>query len=213
MRAALYLRVSTEEQTTANQRQVLEELAQRRGWRVERVVDETASGAGDRPLWRRLMTDARHRAFDVVVVWALDRIGRSMHGTIADVVELDRVGVDVVSYSEPWLDMRGPTRTLLIAVFSWVAEQERDRLVERTKAGMERARRQGKRLGPPIRVNRNTLAEASTLVDQGYAVARAARELGLSEATLRRYRAARHKGGGVLGAPDPRQMEIPGARR
>jgi putative DNA-invertase from lambdoid prophage Rac len=212
MRAALYLRVSTEDQTTANQRQVLEELAQRRGWRIERVVEETASGAGDRPLWRRMMLDAKRRMFDVVLVWALDRIGRSMHGTISDVVTLDRLGVDVVSYSEPWLDMRGPTRTLLVAVFSWVAEQERDRLVARTRAGMDRARRQGKRIGAPVRVNRNTLAEASKLVDQGYSVARAARELGLSEPTLRRYRGPRQKGQGVLDAPDPRQMEIPGSR-
>jgi putative DNA-invertase from lambdoid prophage Rac len=211
VRAALYLRVSTEEQTTENQRQVLEELAQRRGWRVERVVDETASGAGDRPLWRRLMVDARRRAFDVVVVWALDRIGRSMHGTIADVVELDRVGVDVVSYSEPWLDMRGPTRTLLVAVFSWVAEQERARLVERTKAGMARAKREGRRAGRP-RTEPAKLACGLRLVEEGATVAAAARIAKVSEPTLRRYvRERRQKEPALDGGRDPRQMVIPGA--
>jgi putative DNA-invertase from lambdoid prophage Rac len=210
MRAALYLRVSTEDQTTANQRQVLEELAQRRGWTVERVVDETASGAGDRPLWRRLMADAKRRAFDVVVVWALDRIGRSMHGTISDVVELDRAGVDVVSYSEPWLDMRGPTRTLLIAVFSWVAEQERQRLIERTKAGMARAKRQGRHPGRP-RADSAKLASAANLVAHGFSYRKAAQARGVSARSLARW--VRQNGATTPLADDPRQTTLIPVRR
>jgi DNA invertase Pin-like site-specific DNA recombinase len=72
-----------------------------------------------------------------------------MVGNLADVLELDRIGVTVVSVRESWLDTGGPVRSLLIAIFSWVAEQERARLIERTKAGLAAARRKGKRLGRP----------------------------------------------------------------
>jgi hypothetical protein len=92
--------------------------------------------------------------FDVLVVWSIDRFGRSMVGNIRTALELDRLGIEVISVREPWLDTRGPVRELLIAIFSWGAEQERRCLVERTHARLERARRQGKRIGrPPAAIN------------------------------------------------------------
>jgi putative DNA-invertase from lambdoid prophage Rac len=72
-------------------------------------------------------------------LWALDRFHRSMLGSVQDVLELDRLGVPILSVREAWLDTSGPVRSLLIAIFGWVAEQERARLIERTKAGLERA--------------------------------------------------------------------------
>jgi DNA invertase Pin-like site-specific DNA recombinase len=96
-----------------------------------------------------MLKDARRGKFQVLVVWALDRFGRSMVGNLRDVLELDRLGVQVVSVRESWLDTGSPVRTLLIAIFSWVAEQERSRLIERTKAGVAAARRRGARLGRP----------------------------------------------------------------
>ncbi|MCP3139907.1 recombinase family protein [Pyxidicoccus sp. QH1ED-7-1] len=85
-----------------------------------------------------------------VVVVALDRLGRSMSGIIATVRELDRVGCAVVSLRESWLDTGGPARELLLAVFGWVAQEERRILVARTVSGLERARRHGTRSGKPI---------------------------------------------------------------
>jgi putative DNA-invertase from lambdoid prophage Rac len=114
------------------------------------IYEETFSGATTaRPEFTRMMDDAHKGRFTTVVVWALDRFGRSMIGNIQTVLELDRLGVRLVSLREPWLDTSGPVRSLLLAIFSWCAEQERLRIVERTKAGMDRARRDGKTIGRP----------------------------------------------------------------
>src|SRR5437899_10500821 len=102
------------------------------------------------------------------------------------VLELDRIGVQVVSVREPWLDTSGPVRSLLIAIFSWCAEQEPLRLIERTRAGLDRARRQGKMLGRP-RTSSVLLHAAADLVARGQPVAAAARTKGVSRAALRRW--------------------------
>jgi DNA invertase Pin-like site-specific DNA recombinase len=107
-----------------------------------------------------------------------------MVGNLQDVLELDRVGVQVVSVRESWLDTGGPVRNLLIAVFSWVAEQERSRLVERTKAGMEHARRRGARIGRPrVRLDEDHLRE---LRAQGLSVRRIAEALKVGASTVQR---------------------------
>jgi DNA invertase Pin-like site-specific DNA recombinase len=149
-RAAIYLRVSSEEQTYENQRPEVERVVSTRGYELVARYEEHASAAKHRDQFERMMSDAHRGMFDVLVVWALDRFGRSMVGNIQAVLELDRRGVQVVSVREPWLDTGGPAvRPLLIAIFGWVAEQERVRLSERTRAGMERARRSGVRIGRP----------------------------------------------------------------
>lgn len=140
-RAAMYLRVSTDEQNTDNQRPELEQLARARNVEVVAPYEEHASAAKARPRFEAMTNDAHRGAFDVLLLWALDRLGRSMVGNLQAVLELDRRGVQVFSVREPWLDTGGPVRPLLVAIFSWVAEQERAQLVARTKAGIERARR------------------------------------------------------------------------
>ena len=148
--AAIYLRVSTDEQTVDNQRPDLERVAAATGLAIVATYEERASAAKRRPSFDRMMTDARRGAFDVLLVWSLDRFGRSMAGNVNDALALDAVGVKIVSVREPWLDTGGPVRDLLLAIFSWVAEQELRRLVERTRAGIERARALGTRSGKPI---------------------------------------------------------------
>ena len=183
-RAALYARVSTGEQTCANQLPDLQQLARTRGLQVVSVYEEQASAAKRRPEFERVMTDAHRGRFDVLIVWSLDRFGRSMVGNLTDVLALDRAGVQVVSALEPWLVMQGPVRPLLVASFSWVAEQERLRLIERTKAGLERTRRQGTKLGRPrVFV---PVGKAEALMRQGSSMRAAARALGVSFATLHR---------------------------
>jgi putative DNA-invertase from lambdoid prophage Rac len=191
-RIAIYMRVSTDDQTTANQAPECEQVAAARGEVTARYV-EIGSAAKRRPAFETMMADARRGRFDTLIVWSLDRFGRSMTGNLADLTELDRFGVAVVSVREAWLDTGGPTRGLLTAIFSWVAEQERTRLIERTRAGMDRARRHGtasgKRIGrPKVRVD---VDEARRLLGEGATQRAAADALGVGLATLQRALARR----------------------
>jgi putative DNA-invertase from lambdoid prophage Rac len=186
-RVATYVRVSSDVQTTANQVPEVEQLAGQRGEVVLRF-EETASAVKKRPAFEAMLKAAKRGAFDVLVIWAIDRFGRNMIGNLNDLLELDRLGVQVVSVRESWLDTAGPTRGLLVAVFSWAAEQERARLIERTKAGMARARRVGTKSGRPIgRVRRRVdVAEARRLMTEGTSQRAAAKALGVPLGTLQR---------------------------
>lgn len=149
-RAALYLRVSTTEQTTENQRPELERIAATRGLSIVKVYEDQISATKKRPGYDAMQKDAHRGKFDVLIIWSLDRLGRSMYGNMNAVVALDQCGIRIVSAREAWLDSGGPTRQLLIAIFSWVAEQERLRIVERTNAGVARARARGVHCGRPF---------------------------------------------------------------
>ncbi len=185
VRCAIYLRHSTDKLKTENQRPDVEQLVRARGYEVVATFEEGASAVKKRPEYERMMKAARRGAFDAVVVWALDRFGRSMTGNLTDVLELDRIGVQVVSVRESWLDTGGPVRNLLIAIFSWVAEQERERLIERTKAGLANARRRGARLGRPrARLDREQILEWR---EQGWSLRKIATTLGVGPNTIRRH--------------------------
>ena len=150
-RAAIYLRVSSLEQTYENQRPDVERIAKARGWPIVARYAEHASASNGqaRPAFESMMKDAHGGAFEVVIVWSLDRFGRSLTGNTAAVLELDRMGVQVVSARETWLDTGSPVRSLLVAIFSWQAEQETAFRSERTIAGMVRARAAGAKIGRP----------------------------------------------------------------
>jgi putative DNA-invertase from lambdoid prophage Rac len=184
-RAALYVRVSTDKQTSENQVAEVRQLAVARGFEPV-IYEEVESAAKARPVLDRMLADVRAGRVQAVAVWALDRLHRSMTGAINTVLELDRLGVPVLSVREGWLDTSGPVRPLLVAIFGWVAEQERTRLIERTKAGLARARRQGKVLGRP-RASQVMLHAARDLVVDGVPVAEAARRKGVARSTLQRF--------------------------
>lgn len=185
--AACYLRVSTSDgrQTVENQRAPLAQLCEQRGWRP-RWYEEQESAAKSRPVFERMLADAHRGELVAVAVVALDRLGRSLPGVMETVAKLDAAKVEVVSLREPWLDMRGPTRGLLVAIVGWVGELERATLIERTKAGLARARRQGVRLGRPP-ASPVLLSSAAELVKRGEPIARAARLKGVKATTLRRF--------------------------
>ena len=184
-KAALYLRVSTDRQTAENQLDDVHRLVVARGFEPV-MYQEVESAVKARPVLDRMMADVRAGRVQAVAVWALDRLHRSMTGAINVVLELDRLGVQVMSVREAWLDTASPVRPLLVAIFGWVAEQERARLIERTKAGLERARRQGKRLGRPP-ASPVLLHAARDLVLEGVPVAEAARRKGVARSTLQRF--------------------------
>jgi DNA invertase Pin-like site-specific DNA recombinase len=202
LRAAIYLRVSTDRQTTDNQKPEVEQLVRARGYEVVTVYEEQASAVKHRPQYERMLKDAKRGAFKVLVVWALDRFGRSMTGNLNDLLELDRQGVEVVSIREPWLDTGGPVRSLLIAIVSWVSEQERARLVLRTKAGIERARRRGTKIGRPrVPVD---VARARELRAEGMSLRAVASVMDIKYATLCRALA-----GDLPGDPKPAPSTAP----
>lgn len=183
-RAAIYLRVSKGEQHTDNQRPDVDRIVEKRGLEVVDVYEDSISAAKRRPEFDRMIKDARRGRFDVLVIWALDRFGRSMVGNLQVVLDLDRRGIETVSVQETWLDTGGPVRELLIAIFSWIAEQERARLIERTNAGLDRAKRKGVRLGRPQ--TRVDVWQAQRLLSGGASLRKVANELGVPLGTLHR---------------------------
>jgi DNA invertase Pin-like site-specific DNA recombinase len=149
MRAAVYARVSTLEQEPENQLEELRRYAAARGWTAVEYVDRGISGAKDkRPALDALVRDAKRRRFDVLVCWRLDRLGRNLRHLILLLDELHAVGVAFVSLAEG-IDATTPAGRLQLHVLGAIAEFERARIAERVRAGLVRARAQGKRLGRP----------------------------------------------------------------
>lgn len=185
-RAAIYVRVSTDKQHAENQLPELRALAERRGFKVVREFEEVESAKKRRPVFESLMKAADAREFDVVLIWALDRLQRSQVGAMMTVHQLDKAGVMIVSARDSWLDTTGPVRQLLVSIFGWVAEQEHARIVERTKLGLAAARARGSKLGRPAVAPGKLALAVEAVRDRGFGAAKAARSAGVGAATLRR---------------------------
>jgi DNA invertase Pin-like site-specific DNA recombinase len=183
---ALYVRVSTKEQTTDNQERELRRWAERLGLKVVAVYADTMSGArNDRAELAKLLTAAHRREFDVLLVWALDRVSREGIGRMVGYVEqLRAAGIRVLSHQEPWLDTDGPVGELVLAIFAWVAKQERERIGERVRAGQTRARAQGVHIGRRPRLVDVEEVRRRRLAGQGWR--RIAKALKVPMTTLRR---------------------------
>ena len=146
----LYARVSTnDQQTLAMQNRAMREYAARRGWTVAMQVREVNSGAAKREARERLLEAARRREIDLVLVWRLDRWGRSVTDLLATLQELEHLGVGFVSLTEA-LDLTTPAGRAMAGLLAIFAEFEREILRERTRAGLAHARENGQRLGRPI---------------------------------------------------------------
>jgi len=152
MRVALYIRVSTDEQTADNQRPALEALARQRGWEIIETYAEQGSAwkNGHQPELKRLLAACRSNRNrpDIVLVWALDRLTRQGPAAILNLIHTFRAyGVKIISYQEGWTEAPGELEELLLVMIGWVAQQESRRRSERTKAGIERARATGAKIG------------------------------------------------------------------
>jgi DNA invertase Pin-like site-specific DNA recombinase len=148
-RAAIYVRVSTVEQETDLQEAELREYCGRRGWESILYRDRGQSGAKqDRPALNALLSDLRKRKIDVILVWSLDRLARSLKQLLTISEECRSLGVDLVSLRQN-IDTTLPAGRLTFSILGAVAEFERELLRERVKAGMAQARRAGKRIGRP----------------------------------------------------------------
>lgn len=186
MRAAIYARVSTRErQDVANQLRQLHQHIAAHGWTpAGEYCDHESGRNAERPEFLRMLEDARRRKFDVLVFWSLDRLSREgALATLEHLQFLTRAGVKWRSYTEQYLDTCGAFKDAVVAILGAMARQERVRLGERTRAGMERARAQGKTLGRP-----RLILDTATLREklQRAPLAAVCAEIGASEATIRR---------------------------
>ena len=186
-RIAIYARVSTANghQNPELQLRELREYAGRREWKiVEEYVDAGVSGSKDsRPALNRMMADACQRRFDAVLVWKLDRYGRSLRHLVNALAELEAFGIAFVSLRDN-LDLSTPSGRLMFQIIGAMAEFERALIQERVKAGLRNARAKGKRLGrPPVFVNANRIAD---LRERGYSWSEVVAETGVSMGTAQR---------------------------
>ena len=146
-RAALYLRVSTIDQHPETQLHDLRQMAAQRGYAIVNEYTDRISGTKvKRPGLDQMMADARRGRFDVVLVWASDRIARSVKHFLEVLDELNRIGVEFVSFREQ-IDTGGPLGRAIVVIIGAIAELERNLIVERVRAGMRRARLDGTRIG------------------------------------------------------------------
>jgi DNA invertase Pin-like site-specific DNA recombinase len=185
LRAGLYARVSTnDQQTLPMQNRALRDYAARRGWIVAMQVREVSSGAVERKAREQLMEAARRREIDVVLVWRLDRWGRSVTDLLATLQQLEHLGVGFVSLTEA-LDLTTPAGRAMAGLLAIFAEFEREILGERTRAGLDAARQNGKRLGRPVTAGLHA-AEIRKLHRAGVAKAEIARRLEIGRTSVRR---------------------------
>ena len=185
LRAGLYARVSTlDQQTLPMQIRALREYAAKRGWIVAEACKEVGSGAVARAMRQRLIDSARRRDIDVVLVWRLDRWGRSVADLVSTLQELTVLGVGFVSVTEA-LDLTTSAGRAMAGLLSVFAEFERDIMRERVRAGLEHARSQGQRLGRPPTAAGNA-GSVRDLFLAGISKSEIARRLGIGRTSVRR---------------------------
>ena len=184
-RVGLYARVSTnDQQTLPMQNRALREHAARRGWTITVQVREVGSGTLKREAREKLLEAARRREIDVVLVWRLDRWGRSVTDLLATLQELEHLGVGFVSLTEA-LDLTTPAGRAMAGLLAIFAEFEREILRERTRAGLAHARQNGKRLGRPATAVAHA-AEIGKLYRAGVSKSEIARRLQIGRTSVRR---------------------------
>jgi putative DNA-invertase from lambdoid prophage Rac len=185
LRAGLYARVSTnDQQTLSMQSRAMREYAARRGWMITLQVREVNSGAVRREAREKVIEAARRREIDVVLVWRLDRWGRSVTDLLATLQELEHLGVGFVSLTEA-LDLTTPAGRAMAGLLAIFAEFEREILRERTRAGLAHARENGQRLGRPATAAVHA-AEVRKLHRAGISKSEIARRLNIGRTSVRR---------------------------
>ncbi|MEM0991116.1 MAG: recombinase family protein [Pseudomonadota bacterium] len=189
-RAAIYARVSTGDQTPENQLLRLREVAARAGFDVVHEYVDTASGANpSRSGMERMLADAARRRFDILLAWDVSRLGRSLTQLVDVFDTLRALGIDLI-LEQQGVDTSTPAGRALMQMSAVFAEFERAMIVERTRAGMERARAMGKRIGRPPAPD-TLVASIRALRSRGMGMDRIARELrcgkGVSQRVCQQY--------------------------
>jgi len=183
-RAALYLRVSTLDQHPETQLYDLQQMAAQRDYQiVEQYTDRISGAKAKRPGLDQMMADARCGRFDVVLVWASDRLARSVKHFLEVLDELNHLNVEFVSFREQ-IDTGGPLGRAIIVIIGVVAELERSLIVERVRAGMRRAKLEGRHIGrKPLDLDHSGILRDRT---QGQSLGQLAKSYHVSRATIHR---------------------------
>jgi DNA invertase Pin-like site-specific DNA recombinase len=183
-RAALYMRVSTLDQHPETQLYDLHEMARQRGYQiVEEYTDRISGAKARRPGLDSMMRDARRGRFDVVLVWASDRIARSVKHFLEILDELNRLNVEFISFREQ-IDTAGPLGRAIVVIIGAVAELERNLIIERVRAGMRRAKLEGRHIGrKPLDLDRAAICRDRC---RGQSLRQIARCHRISTATVQR---------------------------
>jgi len=183
-KAVLYMRVSSLDQHPETQLLDLQQMAAQRGYEVVKQYTDRISGAkARRPGLDELMHDARRGNFDVVLVWASDRIARSVTHFLEVLDELNRLNIEFVSFREQ-IDTGGPLGRAIVVIIGAIAELERNLIIERVRAGMRRAKLEGRPIGrQPLDLDREAIRRDRRL---GQSLGKIAREHGISRATVHR---------------------------
>jgi DNA invertase Pin-like site-specific DNA recombinase len=186
-RAAIYARVSTASQTVENQIAELRDVANRNGWYVAiELTDNGISGSkgrDQRPAFNDLIRRATRREFDIVMVWAIDRLGRSIQQLVEFMNELQWLGIDLYSHQQA-LNTATPAGRMVFSIFSALGEYERELIRERIIAGQRRARSQGIRIGRPSKMNEAVRTSVRLLRDKGMSIREIAKRLEIGVGTV-----------------------------
>jgi DNA invertase Pin-like site-specific DNA recombinase len=186
--AALYARVSTDQQTTENQLKELRAVARRMGWKLDgEFIDHGVSGAkgrDQRPAFDRMLKAATRREFDVIMAWSVDRLGRSLQHLVAFLGDIHASGIDLYLHQQG-LDTSTPSGRMMFQMCGVFAEFERAMIQERVKAGLARARAQGKKLGRPT-VGPSVERAIQKARSKGLGMKKIARQLGVGTGTVQR---------------------------
>jgi DNA invertase Pin-like site-specific DNA recombinase len=189
-RAATYLRVSRDDQTTENQRLVLARVAEHRGWTVVHEYEDASysgiKGRDRRPAFDQMLKDAVRGKFDVLMVWSIDRLGRSVLHVANALAELDGAGVALYSDLQA-IDSTTPMGRAMIQMASVFGEQEWHIIRSRITAGLDRVRQQGKRLGRP-KIAAKTEAAILAHLRAGIGILKVARLVGVGSGTVQRVK-------------------------
>ncbi len=194
-RAALYVRVSTDHQTVENQIAELSTIAERRGWQIVATYQDAgisgAKGRDQRPGLDQMLKDAKRRKFDVIMAFAIDRLGRSLHDLLGTVKSLEDYGCDIFVDKQE-LDTTTPTGKLMFQICGAFAEFERGLIKQRVRAGIRRAREKGTKSGRDFgrpATDKATVAKITAAIEAGDKSLRAiASRFDVSEGTVRNIR-------------------------
>lgn len=187
-RAVIYTRVSTDKQTTKNQLRELKQVIERHGWELVEVYQDKgisgAKGRSERPQFDLLLKDATRKQFDIVLSWSVDRLGRSLQDLVGFLNELHSKDIDLYLHQQG-VDTSTPSGKALFQMMGVFAEFERSMIQERVKAGLERAKAEGKTLGRP-KVSPKQEQKIIKLRQTGMGIRKVASEVGVGVSVVQR---------------------------
>jgi DNA invertase Pin-like site-specific DNA recombinase len=180
LRVAIYARVSTSSQTVENQLQELRDVAKKNNWYVVAELSDSgisgAKGRDQRPAFDQLLKRATRREFDLIMVWAIDRLGRSIQHLVGFMNDIQAMGVELYVHQQA-IDTTTPSGRMTFSIFSALGEYERELIRERIMAGQKRARAQGVKIGRPSKLNDAVRTSVKLLRDGGMGIKEISRQL------------------------------------